>query len=32
MGENGQKLIKDKYDIMIVGKKMIELYNTLLER
>ncbi|OXA88975.1 glycosyltransferase [Flavobacterium hercynium] len=32
MGENGQKLVKDKYDIMIIGKKMIELYNTLLKQ
>lgn len=27
MGINGQKLVKDKYDIRAVGKNMVELYN-----
>ena len=27
MGLNGQKLVKDKYDIRAVGKNMVELYN-----
>ena len=27
MGINGQKLVKDKYDIKAIGKNMVELYN-----
>ena len=27
MGINGQKLVKDKYDIRAIGKNMVELYN-----
>lgn len=27
MGLNGQKLVKDKYDIRAIGKNMVELYN-----
>ncbi|WP_264565358.1 glycosyltransferase [Flavobacterium sp. N3904] len=29
MGKNGRKLIEDKYDITVIGKKMVELYNTI---
>ncbi|TDO97071.1 glycosyltransferase [Flavobacterium sp. 245] len=29
MGIEGKKLVKEKYDIQVVGKKMVELYNTI---
>lgn len=29
MGNSGKNLIKDKYDIKAIGKKMVELYNTI---
>jgi glycosyltransferase involved in cell wall biosynthesis len=29
MGNNGRKLIKEKYDIKAIGNKMVELYNTI---
>jgi glycosyltransferase involved in cell wall biosynthesis len=29
MGRHGRELVKDKYDIKIIGNKMVELYNTI---
>jgi len=29
MGRKGRELVKNKYDIQVIGKKMIELYNTI---
>ncbi len=31
MGDNGKKLVKEKYDIQAIGKNMVELYNTILK-
>lgn len=31
MGNNGRKLIKEKYDIKAIGSKMVDLYNTISE-
>ena len=29
MGNNGKNLVKEKYDIKAIGKKMVELYNNM---
>jgi len=31
MGDNGKKLVKEKYDMQTIGKNMVELYNTILK-
>lgn len=32
MGFNGKKLVKEKYNIKVIGKKMVEIYNIILQR